>query len=274
MFNRRISILVGHFGSGKSEIAVNYSMRLAGTGVPVSLVDLDVVKPYFRSRSARRQLADSGVELVAPGGDNFYADLPIMLPRVRGLCLDPQVRVVIDVGGDEAGARAIGSLADVLRPDDADVVAVLNFRRPLTPDVDSAVSMVRGIEGHARLRVTGVISNTHLMQFTTPAIVREGYQQALITAAALGIKVIAVSVPSVLKNAFRADEFDCDIFPVSRVIRTAFAADNDPQSLMESGSVQPDGLGLDQVGRKVVGQYGVRKIGPLFVPAGMPDEEG
>lgn len=275
MFTRRISILAGHFGSGKSEIAVNFAMRMAGEGVPVSLVDLDVIKPYFRSRSVREYLAEAGVELVAPSGDNFYADLPIIVPRVRGLCQDKSRRVIMDLGGDDAGARVIGSLADVLKPGEADLVAVVNFRRPLTPDPAAAVAMIRGIEGMARMRVTGIISNTHLMDITTPEIVRQGYALAVETAAIIGTKVIAVCVPSVLKDSFSADEFECGIFPISRVIRTTFAADTNPEPVGHAESMAPaPGAAPTFRNRDVPGQYGVRKVGPLFVPAALPDEEG
>ncbi len=274
MFTRRISILAGHFGSGKSEIAVNYAMSLARSGVPVSLVDLDVVKPYFRSRSARDELARAGVELVAPSGDNYYADLPIIIPRVRGLCMDRSRRIILDLGGDDVGARVLGSLSDVVDPGQVETAAVVNFRRPLTPDPAAAVAMIRGIEGSARLRVDGVISNTHLMQDTTPEIVRAGYALAVETARMIGTKVMAVCVPSVIKDDFRADDFDCEIFPVSRVIRTTFAADTDRDSSTgdDVGGLSAGSGGAS--GRSLPGAYGVRKVGPLFVPAAMPDEEG
>ena len=271
MFTRRISILVGHFGSGKSEIAVNYSMRLARDGLPVSLIDLDVIKPYFRSRSARDQLAAAGVELVAPTGDSFYADLPIMLPRVRGLCRQHDRRVVMDVGGDDAGARVIGSLDDVLDPDEIEVAAVLNFNRPFTADPDQAVAMIRGIEGNARMRVTGVIANTHLMQFTKPETVRSGYENACECARRLSVKVLAVCVPSVLEGEFSGDEFESKLFPISRVIRTTFAADTDSAGGDSGVPEQPPAPGFAPA---LEGRYGVRKVGPLFVPAAMPDEEG
>ena len=273
MFTRRVSILVGHFGSGKSEIAVNYAMTLARSGTPVSLVDLDVIKPYFRSRSAREFLEASGVDLVAPSGENYYADLPIIIPRVRALCVERGRRVIMDIGGDDAGARVLGSLADVLRPDDADVAAVVNFSRPLTPDPRAAVAMVRAIEGNARLRVTGVISNTHLMEQTTPEVVREGFLKARETADMLGTKVIAVCVPSVLIDAFGSDEFGCEVFPVSRVIRTSFATDDDASMTGKVRDIQNNpgsGTGSD----RIAGRYGVRKVGPIFVPVSIPDEEG
>ena len=83
MFESRVTVLVGHFGSGKTEIALSSAMELAGQGVPVTMADLDVVKPYFRTRSARALLAEAGVELLAPEGENIHADLPIIVPQIR-----------------------------------------------------------------------------------------------------------------------------------------------------------------------------------------------
>ena len=114
MFGKRITAIVGHFGSGKTEIAVNGALKLAGDGVPVALVDLDVVKPYFRSRAARGTLAEHGVDLVVPAGDNIFADLPIIVPQIRTLLRDGRRKVLVDVGGDDTGARALGSLADAV----------------------------------------------------------------------------------------------------------------------------------------------------------------
>ena len=114
MFVKRVTVIVGHFGSGKTEIAINGALQLADAGVPVALVDLDVVKPYFRSRAARAVMAEHGVDLVVPGGDNVFADLPIIVPQVRALLRDSRRKVLFDVGGDDTGARALGSLADVV----------------------------------------------------------------------------------------------------------------------------------------------------------------
>lgn len=97
---------------------------------------------------------------------------------------------------------------------------------------------------------------------------------ALETARLVGTKVLAVCVPSVLKNDFEADEFDCGIFPISRVIRTTFAADTNPESVSDQGLAMSSSQVRGPVAGVVEGRYGVRKVGPLFVPAAMPDEEG
>lgn len=259
MFHRRVSILVGHFGSGKTEIAVNCAFKLAAAGQPVSLVDLDVIKPYFRSRSARSLLEKAGVDLVAPSGDNYYADLPIIVPRVRSLCKDVSRRIIIDAGGDDTGARVLGSLSDVLDGDEADFFLVLNFRRPLTPDVESAVAMANEIQARARLQINGVVSNTHVMDLSTPAVVREGFALAVQVAARLGTKVVAVCVPVELLSEFGKDEFGVEIFPVDRVIRPSFSTGD--SSLHEDGSGD-----VRSAASHVNGAYKVRKTGPLFAP--------
>jgi hypothetical protein len=204
VFDKRITIVVGHFGSGKTEIAVNGALKLASSGSRVALVDLDVVKPYFRSRAARAVMAERGVALIVPAGENIFADLPIIVPQIRSLLRDGASRVVFDVGGDDTGARALGSLSDVVPRDETEHLLVLNFRRPFTETVDAAVTMIREIEGAARLPITGVVSNTHLMGETTPEIVAEGYRSALEVARQVGVPVVAVAAEADLARRLDA----------------------------------------------------------------------
>ena len=110
MYQRRVTVFVGHFGSGKTEIALNGALELAAAGSSVTVADLDVVKPYFRSRSARAILSDAGVDLLAPTGANVHADLPIIVPQIRSCLRDEHSRLILDVGGDDLGARVLGSL--------------------------------------------------------------------------------------------------------------------------------------------------------------------
>jgi hypothetical protein len=219
MFERRITIVVGHFGSGKTEIAVNGAVRLAAGGTPVALVDIDVVKPYFRTREARDLLSDLGVELVAPAGENATADLPIVLPRVRTLCRDTSRKVVVDAGGDDTGARVLGSLSDVLAGQAPDLLLVLNFRRPFTPDVPSAVAMARDIEAAARLKVTGIVANTHLMAETTADVILDGLRMARETADMLGVDVRAVAVEEGLDREIAAAAPGVEVFPLKRIVQ-------------------------------------------------------
>lgn len=222
MFEQRITVLVGHFGSGKTEIALNGAVDLAGAGENVSLVDLDVVKPYFRSRSAREWLKRTGVELVAPQGENAYADLPIVVPQVRSLIRNPRSRVIVDVGGNDSGSRVLGSLADVFPRNVTDLILVLNFRRPFTETVAGAVAMAGEITRAARLPVTGVVSNTHLLDQTSPEIVREGYRLARQTAEKLGVPVKAVAMEDSVKSGLGRWKPECPIIPIGRLVRPPF----------------------------------------------------
>lgn len=222
LFRRRVTILAGHFGSGKTEITINAALALAAGETPVSVVDLDVVKPYFRSRSAKNILAQAGVELVAPSGEYYSSDLPIILPEIRARLRDPNRKLLMDAGGDDTGVRAVASLTDIIPADDADFFLVLNFRRPFTPDVESALTMIAEIETTSRLKVTGILSNTHLMGETTPEIVREGYAMALETARRVGTRVVAVTVDSAVRSSLDPDRFECPLVVMKRIVKPPF----------------------------------------------------
>jgi hypothetical protein len=223
MYQRRVTVFVGHFGSGKTEIALNGALDLAAAGSRITFADLDVVKPYFRSRSARAILADAGIDLLAPTGANVHADLPIIVPQIRSHLRDESSRLIMDVGGDDVGARVLGSLSDVIPFDDTDCLLVLNFRRPSTPDPERAVAMVREIEAVGRVPVSGLISNTHLMDETTPEVVLDGYRQALETARLAEIPLVAVTVSADLAAILAAEEFECPVVPLRRIVKPSFA---------------------------------------------------
>jgi hypothetical protein len=223
MYQRRVTVFVGHFGSGKTEIALNGALELAAAGSRVTLADLDVVKPYFRSRSARAILSDVGVDLLAPTGANVHADLPIIVPQIRSYLRDESCRLIMDVGGDDVGARVLGSLSDVIPFDDTDCLLVLNFRRPSTPDPERAVAMVREIEAVGRVPVSGLISNTHLMDETTPEVVLDGYRLALETARLAETPLVAVTMSADLAAVLAAEEFECPVVPLRRIVKPSFA---------------------------------------------------
>jgi hypothetical protein len=223
LYRKRVTIFVGHFGSGKTEIALNGALGLAAAGVQITLADLDVVKPYFRSRSARAILSDTGIELLAPTGANVHADLPIIVPQIRSHLRDSDRRLIMDVGGDEIGARVLGSLSDVVPFDDTDCLLVLNFRRPSTPDPESALQMIREIEAVGRVPVSGLISNTHLMGETTPAVVVDGYHNAAETAGLAEVPLVAVTVTEDLIADLRQEDFECPVITMRRIVMPAFA---------------------------------------------------
>jgi hypothetical protein len=230
LFDKRVTLLVGHFGSGKTEIALNGALGLAAEGTGVTLVDLDVVKPYFRSRSGRQFLAEAGVAFVAPTGENIHADLPIIVPEIRNVLTRGDGKVLMDVGGDDTGARVLGSLSDVIPSDQTDCLLVLNFRRPFTRNPGEAVSMAREIEAVSRMKVGGIVSNTHLMGETTPEVVLEGYRMAVETGEQLGVPVTAVAVDGPTRDLLDPGAVPCDLFVMTRIIRPPFEQGPSPRS--------------------------------------------
>jgi len=176
-----VVVLVGHFGAGKTELAVNLAIGFAQRGEQVSLVDADLVKPYFRSRLVRDELGELGVDLVAPQGDQFYADLPILVPEFAGVVGQAEAgvrRVVVDAGGADVGARVLGAVGGLRNPALTDVLFVVNGNRPFAEDVPSIVKMLREVEHASKLRVNGLVANTHLLGETTPGVVTIGLELA------------------------------------------------------------------------------------------------
>jgi hypothetical protein len=187
-----VTVLVGHFGAGKTELAVNLALGFAQRGETVSLVDADLVKPYFRSRLLRDELAARGVDLVAPHGDQFYADLPILVPEFAGAIGQAEAglrRVVVDAGGAEVGARVLGAVGGLRNVVTTDVLFVVNGNRPFAEDVPSIVKMLREVEQASKLRVNGVVANTHLMDETTPDVIAVGLDLAEAVSRELGLPV-------------------------------------------------------------------------------------
>ena len=142
-----VTVLVGHFGAGKSEIAVNLAFGWRERGDTVAVVDLDVVKPYFRSRLVRDEMQARGITLVVPQDDRFYADLPIVVPEVRGAigrAMAGQGRAILDVGGADVGSRVLGSIPGLDDPALADIVFVVNGNRPFAETPDAVIAHAAG----------------------------------------------------------------------------------------------------------------------------------
>jgi len=221
LFDSRVTVLVGHFGSGKTEIALSSAMELAGRSIPVTMADLDVVKPYFRTRSARAILAEAGIELLAPEGEHIHADLPIIVPQIRSQMRESGRRLIIDVGGDDVGARVLGSLSDVVPVAETECLLVLNFSRPSTPNSDCAVNMVREIEAVGRLPVAGLISNTHLMDETTSDVIMDGLAKAVETGEKLNVPVRAVAAAGLVADEVEGMT-DLPVIRLRRIVAPPF----------------------------------------------------
>jgi hypothetical protein len=171
----RLLMVVGNYGSGKTEFSVNLAISLAAEGLRVSIADLDIVNPYFRCREAGLLMKEAGVRVVVPPGDRAMADLPIIMPEIKGMLRPTDGEVsLFDVGGDPVGARLLSSFSSHMGGIRYAMWQVINSRRPFTDTVDGCIRMMREIEESSRLRVTGFIANSHLVTETTGGVVLEG----------------------------------------------------------------------------------------------------
>ncbi|UCD18574.1 MAG: hypothetical protein JSV44_06630 [Candidatus Zixiibacteriota bacterium] len=216
-FSKRIIALVGGFGSGKTEVSINLAKYLVRShNFPVTLVDLDLVNPYFRSREAITEMETLGVELIAPRGGKFYADLPILLPQVRGLIEGHEGMLILDVGGDAQGTRALGSMSGIFPQGKYEMLMVLNSRRPQTFDVVGCIKTMDRIAHSSKLRFTGLISNTHLIDETDEEILLEGFHLAREVSRESGLPVVFVSAKRGILDRMDTAIFGCPVLPLDR----------------------------------------------------------
>jgi hypothetical protein len=216
----RLIIVVGNYGSGKTEVAVNLALLLAGQGASVQLADLDLVNPYFRSREVRELLEAHGIRVVLPPPRLASSDLPILVPEIRGMLRPPAgSRTIFDVGGDDVGARVLGSLSPELAPGSYELWQVINAQRPFTDTVDGCITLQREIENASRLRVTGLLVNSHLIDETTPETVLAGWRLAQAVARESDLPIRAVAVLERLAGAPElADAIDAPVLPLRRTM--------------------------------------------------------
>jgi len=198
----RLVIIVGNYGSGKTEVSVNLALSLARRGHKVVVADLDIVNPYFRSREAGDLMRANGIEVVIPPGEQQFADLPIVVPRVKAM-LEPSGEdfSIFDVGGDDVGAKMLSSFHEALGDRPYCLYQVINSRRPFTDSVEGCLKMGRMIEEASRLRVGGYIVNSHLIEQTTVEVIVEGYELARRVSRVSGVPVEAVAAMGDLADA-------------------------------------------------------------------------
>ena len=188
---KRITLFAGHYGSGKTNVAINWARRLRRAGAPVTVADLDIVNPYFRTSDSARLLADEGISLVVSEYANSNVDFPAMPKEIYALVADRAAKVVMDIGGDDRGALALGRyVPDILAGGDYEMLAVVNAARPLTAGVADTVEVLREIEAACRLPFTGIVNNTNLGRETRPedVIGSRAYAEGVADAMALPIR--------------------------------------------------------------------------------------
>ncbi len=200
---KRITIFTGHLGSGKTELAINFALSLKERGLPTSVIDVDVVNPYFRTRLVREKLEQLGLTVICPRGEWMRADIPALPPAIRGVLEDPGRYGVFDVGGDEVGATVLGRFKPLLPAGDYHLWLVVNACRPFTRDKEGIISMLEGIEKACRLQVTGLVSNTNLGAVTDEETILTGHRVVQEAASALNLPVVMVAARRELVEQLR-----------------------------------------------------------------------
>jgi hypothetical protein len=215
--SKSIIILVGGFGSGKTEVAVNLAKYLVSEDQsPVAIADLDLVNPYFRTREAIAEMESMGVKVIVPRGGQYYADLPILLPEIKGAIEQNEGKLILDIGGDAQGTRALGSLSETFRRGRFDMWMVLNSRRPQTSDLSGCLATMHRIEAAAHLGFTGLISNSHINDETDLDVLMEGYRLARAVSQESGLPIVFVSDRRTVLNSIDTGVFECPVLPLTR----------------------------------------------------------
>ena len=210
---KRITILCGHYGTGKTNVAVNLALAMARAGENVTVADLDIVNPYFRTLDSAAAFEAAGIRMICSRFANSNVDLPSLPPDLYAITDDKSRRVVIDVGGDDSGAMVLGRLAPaILEENSYDMYLVVNRFRPLTPDVPSTVEVMGEIEAASRLKFTGIVNNSNLGVATSAGVVLRTTDYAAELAKAANLPLVATTVVERIYDALEGQI--PDLFPL------------------------------------------------------------
>lgn len=217
--DKRIRIIIGHYGSGKTEFSVNYTMKLKqATASKVAIADLDIVNVYFRSREKQVMLEEQGIKVIASSIAGNALDLPAVAADIITPLEDKSYEYVIDVGGDSVGARVLGRFKNYIEDGDYDMFMVVNANREQTMDVEGIKRHKETIEATSRLKVTGFINNTHLIRETTLEDVLKGDKLLKEASKELGIPIRYVSAMSHIASQI-PDEVSGEILALDLIMR-------------------------------------------------------
>lgn len=209
-FPHRLTLVTGHYGTGKTEFSVNLALALAGEGERVSLADLDIVNPYFRSREQRGLLEAAGVRLVATPQALADADVPALPAELHTVLEDRSVRGVLDVGGDPSGARVLARYRPRILREDHQLLYIVNASRPEVRTAEASAACLKRIEEVTGLRCTGLVNNTHLCGETSPREIREGALLAEEVSRITGVPVLCHAAEARFQDQLR----DLPLFPI------------------------------------------------------------
>lgn len=208
---KRIYIFAGHYGSGKTNIAVNFALKIKSDGYDVKIADLDVVNPYFRTKDSADDLSKAGIELISPAFANTNVDLPALPQELYGIVQNKSFKAVLDVGGDDRGAYALGRYVPYIKQEnDYEMCFVVNFYRPLTTTVEDAIGVMREIEAACNIKFTAIVNNSNLGGDTDEEVIRSSLKKVEELSRSTGLKILYTCVESALGEKFKGE----NVFPI------------------------------------------------------------
>ena len=192
---KRVILFAGHYGSGKTNIAVNYAVDMAQKGIQTAFLDIDIVNPYYRAKDSEELLLANGLEFISSEFANSNVDVPALPNEMYAVLDRPEKSYVLDVGGDDRGALALGRLTPgILEENNYDMYFVYNASRPLTSDTEGALEVAAEIYAACRLPFTGIVNNTNIGRETTPETVIATYEKAKALADAMQLPIVMTTV--------------------------------------------------------------------------------
>jgi hypothetical protein len=213
---KKLTIICGHYGCGKTNLSINLAVECSRLGNKVTLIDMDVVNPYFRSSDYADILSENGVDVVGPTYANTNLDTP-SLPASIGSLFDDDGYIIVDVGGDDAGSTALGQYSGTISNRDYDMLYVINRYRSQTTTPEETAEILREIERTCRLRATAIVNNSHLKQLTTAETITDSLDYADRTAKLLGLEIAYTTAPRPLSHSLNNIS---DLYPLDVYVRT------------------------------------------------------
>ncbi len=215
---KRLNIFCGHYGSGKTEVSLNYAINLAKEGKKVTIVDMDIVNPYFRTADARKMLNEYGIEMIASEFANSNLDIPTIPQEAKKVFFDTDRVIVFDVGGDDDGAFALGQFNSFFQKEEYKMTLVVNTKRPLTGEMAELFDMAKRIEFASRLKFTDIANNTNIGKLTDSKTLMSDYSQIVSLSEKLGIPITMQCGLDVALSEL-GEEFKKDRFPMQIYIK-------------------------------------------------------
>ena len=211
-----VVVIVGNYGSGKTEVSINLAVNRKRAGIDVLIADLDLVNPYFRTREARKSLSKLGIDVVVPPEKYLQADLPILSPVIAGLIRQPSKLTLIDAGGNGVGATVLATLADSLQNKDVHMFQVVNPYRPFTDTVSGCLKMRDEIEKASKITINGIIGNANLIDETKAEDIYKGYDFVKAMSKESRLPLEFITATAELLPEINVKRFSCPVLLIER----------------------------------------------------------